>query len=113
MLDPPVAELLVILAEDDLGARSTLEREYRLLQSGSPRVLVIQRPASNLAPVSRLPGVLTATEKEVPEAILRTLGATERQWISAWFFRKLRKQRLGEGLSWDSPGFLPPDQPLP
>lgn len=112
MPDPSAAELLVILSEDDLDrARSKVERSYRLLHSVSPRVLVIQRPASDLPPLSSLAGVLIATEEDVPEAILRTLSATEKLWVSAWLLRKRVKQRVGEGFSWDAPGFLPPDRP--
>ena len=112
MPDPSAAEVLVILAEDDLErARSRVELRYRLLHSVSARVLVIQRPASNLPPVSSLAGVFFATDEDVPEPILRTLSATEKQWVSAWLLRKRGKQRVGDGLSWDAPGFLPPGSP--
>ena len=40
-----------------------------------------------------------------------TLTVAENAFVSAWESRRRPKERLGEGLSWDSPGFLPPDPP--
>nr|WP_128798909.1 hypothetical protein [Corallococcus coralloides] len=47
--------------------------------------------------VSHLPGVLVVAEGTLPGSALRHLNETE--------------QLFGEGLSWDAPGFQPPDGP--
>jgi hypothetical protein len=112
MPSPFNSELLVVLADDDVDrVRSSIESNYRVLHSVSPRVLVIQKPASNLTSPTHLAGVLLATDDDVPEEMLSTLNPTEKQWVQAWLLRKRPKQRVGDGLSWDAPGFLPPDRP--
>lgn len=74
-----------------------------------PRLLLV-RPGESALPV--LDGVryLTA-DQPAPPGLEADLSAEERLFVEAWRSRAAPKQRRGEGLAWDSPGFTPPDPP--
>jgi hypothetical protein len=51
---------------------------------------------------------------DVPADVLLDLAPHERIFVAAWRDRRARqtpKDRPGDGLSWDTPGFQPPDPP--
>jgi hypothetical protein len=48
-----------------------------------------------------------------PPRLPPDLTQSERLFVAAWEARRQPKSRVGEGLSWDAPGFLPPDSPTP
>jgi hypothetical protein len=47
---------------------------------------------------------------DVPTEVLDDLAPAERDFVAAWRTRAA-KRRPGDGLSWDAPGFAPPDRP--
>lgn len=111
MIDPDSKELLVILALASCDeVRSKLESDFQLLQIASPRVLTVTNTPQALAEIASRQGVVLATKDQVPSTVLEELNANEKMWIAGWQLRKQPKQRIGEGLSWDAPGFQPPDR---
>ena len=106
MTAPDSDQLLLILDPSVPAVRGRIEEEYRVLSAFSPRVLTI---AGNVPP--SVPGVLCATAAAVEPGLLAGLTESERLGIAAWQMRKAPKARLGDGLSWDAPGFLPPGGP--
>ena len=108
-------ELLVILS----GARADealkqLSANYNVQHVASPRVFVVVGGQDALAGLRAVPGVLAATAGELPPAALEGLDEGESLFVAAWLSRIKEgpsKQRPGEGLSWDAPGFVPPDPP--
>lgn len=46
-----------------------------------------------------------------PPAVMAGLSAAEQLFVAGWIARTTPKVRPGEGLSWDAPGFVPPDVP--
>lgn len=106
-------EMLVVLtATHAQQTRENIESQFQLRHIVSDRILVIDKPdAKRIALLRAIPGIEAATIDALPQDILNSLNQTEALWVAAWFERKRPKQRPGEGLAWDAPGFLPPDPP--
>jgi hypothetical protein len=105
-------EVLVILSDHEVArVRSQIEQETRVLHSVSPRVFVVEMTAPAMDYLAQMEDEVASTISDVSPAVLDTLNDQERQWVSAWNLRRLKKpRRLGEGLPWDAPGFSPPDR---
>ncbi|MDQ3640035.1 MAG: hypothetical protein M3450_00870, partial [Actinomycetota bacterium] len=86
---------------------------FRVLSALPPRLAVIQAAEPTVAELRRKPDVRFVVTDRVDEQILDDLTADERVFAMGWELRRTapRKTRLGEGLAWDAPGFLPPDPP--
>lgn len=108
-----MAEVLLILEEDpEAPSHEEVRREQRVTQALSDRVFAIEEPdAERLAELEALPGVSLYREGSTPARIPTGLSDAERVWVDAWGQRGEPKERPGEGLSWDAPGFEPPDPP--
>lgn len=109
-------ELLVILrGERAEEALKQLSAKHNVQQVASQRVVVVEGAQNELAGLRAMPGVLAATAGELPQAVLEGLDQGETLFVAAWLSRTKeepsKKQRPGEGLSWDTPGFVPPDPP--
>ena len=63
--------------------------------------------------VSRSAGSPTVARRSLgDESVLDELDEGAQLFVRAWRERPLSKpDRRGEGLSWDAPGFEPPDRP--
>ncbi|NOJ95236.1 hypothetical protein HMI51_20135, partial [Corallococcus coralloides] len=106
-------EALIIVEES--RADDVLSRVGQLVtvtQRLPPRLAIVRGERADLDAVSRLPGVLVVAEGSLPESALRRLNETEQLFAEAWVLgRQPKASRPGEGLSWDAPGFQPPDGP--
>ena len=105
-------ELLVILdPASAAGTLGRLRRSHRVTQVGSPRVVVL-RISPGEPPISQsTSGVMALTMGTLPNWILKELDDGEVAFVRAWERRMAgaKKERTGEGLSWDATGFEPPD----
>lgn len=103
-------EVLVVLrAATATESLERLKRQSHVISVLPPRLVVLAPGASREA-LGSLPGVeavLAQTPGEVPPS----LTDAEQLFVSAWRARAEDKTRVGEGLPWDAPGFLPPDKP--
>ena len=108
-------ELLVILGgERAAEALNQLRNSYRVTQSASPRVVVIEAGPGEAGRLRAIPGVKVVTAGELPSEGMEGLDDGEALFVEAWVSRINElplKQRPGEGLPWDAPGFIPPDPP--
>ena len=73
----------------------------RVLSAYPPRLYVVECEA--------LPGGFAAVGRD--DEIPSDLSEGERLFAAGWQQSKRPKTRRGEGLSWDAPGFEPPDDP--
>lgn len=108
------SEFLVILdPESAAQALDALSTQYRVTQLASPRVVVVESDPGQRPPSASLVGVLAVCDGPPDPEIVKTLGETEALFVAAWASRMTDapKRRRGEGLSWDAPGFAPPDPP--
>ena len=106
-----LSEFLVILetrSADEALVR--LRAVANVTQVLPPRLAIVEAERETAARVARIEGVLGVYDDAVPE-VPPDLTPSERVFVSAWEARRQPKTRPGEGLSWDAPGFLPPDPP--
>jgi hypothetical protein len=111
-------EKLVLL--DDTTAFRTLEalqKAFHVLHVVSPRLVIVQADddASD-GDVRSFSGVLDVVTPEQVGRITEAheLSPSEQLLVDGWLRRMAeqgRKQRPGEGLTWDAEGFSPPDPP--
>jgi hypothetical protein len=101
----------MVLEEDALDrVRGT----FRVMHVASPRLVVVERtPTAVAAARQGVDGVVAVSDGELSPALLDRLGPEEQLFAGAWASRMTdtEKERTGEGLDWDAPGFLPPDAP--
>lgn len=111
-------EWLIILSDEGADeARKRLSAHHRIVQVASPRVVVVQSPekVEPDMPLRSIPGVVTVTDGEAPPEVMEGLDESEALFVAAWSSRIKQgpsKERRGEGLPWDAPGFEPPDPPI-
>lgn len=103
-------QMLVVLADNAGELYKRMEREGQLLQSFSPRVVVVAYSAAVRDTLAATTGVLLATTATVPDDILATLDEKERLAVAAWVLGRAPKNRKGDGAAWDAEGFTPPDK---
>ena len=91
---------------------------WQVTASLPPRVVVLRAGADSLqaiARTSRLAMVRRGDDRvEVvgDERVLEELDEAARLFVEAWWSQAPAKpDRPGDGLSWDAPGFEPPDLP--
>ena len=110
MSDAPRERLAIL--DPSLG--SSLIAELRAIahvtQVMAPRLVLLHADAATAARIAQMPGVVSLHEGTLGE-VPPDLTQTERLFISAWEARQRPKDRRGEGLDWDAPGFKPPDPP--
>jgi hypothetical protein len=82
-----------------------------LVQHLPPRMGIVEGDDDALARLRTAPGVLAVGDPDLPEAARASLTEAERLFLEGWVQGRLPKTRHGEGLPWDAPGYLPPDQP--
>lgn len=108
-------EVLVVIGEQRAAeAFKQLSSGYSVRQVASPRVVVVDGSVGVLAGLRSIPGVTVVTRGDAPSGLTEGLDEGEALFVAAWLSRSEEgppKQRPGEGLPWDAPGFLPPDPP--
>jgi hypothetical protein len=109
----PGSEVLLVGYAAELAAL----RRWPVAAQVDPDVVVVRADVDDLeeiAPHARLAmGRLPdgAVKMVGDERVLDDLDEGARLFVRAWQERPLRKaERRGEGLSWDAPGFEPPDR---
>lgn len=105
-----MAELLLIFSADAGGEPHT---RYRVTQQLSPRVVIVEAGDLSKDVLRSETGALAVLEAgdEVAADVRRTLTAAEALAVDAYAERRRRKERPGDGLSWEAEGFVPPDGP--
>jgi hypothetical protein len=107
-------EFLVILDPlTAVEAQEQLRSNHRVTQVGSPRVVVVSVSRDETPPSPSTPGIVAVSRGEPPTGVIEELDEQEAMFVTAWASRMTgpQKQRRGEGLPWDAPGFEPPDRP--
>jgi hypothetical protein len=107
-------ESMVVLASSDQGALATVQQRCSVVSALPPRLLIVKADEPTLRALRTLPGVEDVIGEPIG-MLPASLDETERLFAQAWQQRlqSQDKQRPGEGLSWDTPGYSPPDKPDP
>jgi hypothetical protein len=110
-----VVEVLVILSVDHGAALfERVSTQCHVRQMASRRVVVLECSPDEIAKLRSVSGVTVIADAALPAGVLEGMDEGEVLFMTAWAARagnKTAKKRLGEGLSWDAPGFDPPDPP--
>jgi hypothetical protein len=110
MSDAPRERLIILDPRLGRSALAELRAVAHVTQVLEPRLVLLHSDAATIALLSRIPGVIGVHEEALGE-IPPDLTPSERMFVSAWEARQRPKDRRGEGLAWDAPGFKPPDPP--
>lgn len=100
-------EVLVVLAAG-VQAGEVLPTSARVTQRVSDRVLLAEIPPADRESLLSRPEVVGVYDTDLPDTARSELDDTERLFVDAWKYRARGKKRVGEGLTWDAPGFQPP-----
>ena len=98
-----------------LDGKESIDRvadQVRIVHSASPRLHVVSMQPSRAESLKALPGVIELTTGTFSPEVMEQLDSQERFFLEAFTSRTDSKQRKGEGLPWDAPGFEPPDPPV-
>ncbi len=103
--------MLLVLADDVTQVLDQLGRSATLVQHLPPRLAIVESDHAARAALRTAPGVLGIGEPDLPDDVREELTETERIFVDAWVVGRRPKERRGDGLAWDAPGFEPPDLP--
>lgn len=107
-------QVLALLRQDASAAQlERLQSQYKAISVMRPRILVLEVDEEMVALLRRDPDIVGVFSGDVPADIVGQLEAGEKLFVSAWAQQQSGqdKKRRGDGQSWDSPGFAPPDIP--
>jgi hypothetical protein len=107
-------QVLVVLTGTGADAHAgAAQGTYRVLTRLPPRLMVVDADDRAIAELSRDPGVARVVERGAPPVTLEGLRPEEQLFVDSWQLASTQesKPRAGDGLSWDAPGFQPPDIP--
>jgi acetamidase/formamidase len=102
---------LLVVADDVGQVLDQLGRPARVVQHLPPRLAVVESDDDVRAQLRALPGVLGVGEPDLRDDVRARLTETERLFVDAWVLGRRPKERHGDGLAWDAPGYQPPDLP--
>ncbi len=104
-------ELLVIFEPRLFGAALAAVRSVTTVtQLLEPRLAIVHSHPDTSERLTSIRGVAGVYDSE-PPSLPPDFSESERSFAGAWALRQRPKTRIGDGLSWDAPGFQPPDAP--
>lgn len=110
----PEGEILVVGGEPQVMGSD----RWPVIATTGPHVAVVRGEPGDLEEIAQHARLAVARLPHGGTRVLGDEGALDdldegaRLFVAAWRERPLSKpDRVGEGLSWDAPGFEPPDRP--
>jgi hypothetical protein len=103
----PRSEVLVEL-EPGAALDAAVGSGAEVLQRLPPRLAIVAADAEGVQALERHPEVRSVFRGDVPPDALARLDEPGRLFAAAWNGRRVPKERRGDGLSWDAPGFDAP-----
>jgi len=104
----PERELLVVLNRGADPSEAVTLAGGRVTQQLADRIALAVVPASGRDTLAGRSDVLGVYDQDVPDSVRDELDEVDRVFVDAWRERGRSKQRVGDGLSWDAPGFQAP-----
>jgi hypothetical protein len=100
-----------VLVELQPGAvlEEAVPPQAKVLQRLPPRLAIVTADEEGIRAMERTPAITAVFARDVPPEKLEQFDQVTRAFAAGWNERHRPKERPGEGLSWDSPGFEPPD----
>lgn len=82
--------------------------DAQILQRLPPRLAIVAADEEGIRELRRSPNVSAVFAEDVPPDALAQLDQVSRAFAAGWNERRRPKQRRGEGLQWDAPGYDAP-----
>ena len=106
-MGPSPSEVLV-----ELQPGATLEDAIppgaKILQRLPPRLAIVAADEEGIRALERSPATSAVYAEDVPPEALEQFDQATRAFAAGWNERRRPKERRGEGLSWDAPGYKAP-----
>jgi hypothetical protein len=80
----------------------------QILQRLPPRLAIVVADEEGIRAMERNPEISAVFAEDVPPEALEQFDQVTRVFAAGWNERRRPKERPGEGLSWDAPGFEAP-----
>lgn len=80
----------------------------QILQRLPPRLAIVATDAEGIRAIEGSPAVRAVFTEDVPPEALERFDQVSRAFAAGWNERRRPKERRGEGLAWDTPGFDAP-----
>jgi hypothetical protein len=108
------AREVLLLLGDIIGTQEFRDRASegsRIVSVFPPRMVVVE--VAELEELRQDPAIRLIVEDAVPEEVLDELTDGEKLFLNGWLLKRTspEKNRVGDRLFWDAPGFTPPDPP--
>jgi hypothetical protein len=101
------AEVLIEL-EPGTTADAAVPDDVRVVQQMPPRLAIVSADEAGIRALEAAPGVSAVFAGDVPPEALERLDVVGRAFATGWNERRRPKDRIGDGLAWDTPGFEAP-----
>lgn len=82
--------------------------QAQVLQRLPPRLAIVAADAEGIRALEDSPSVAAVFAEDVPPEALEQFDQVTRAFAAGWNERRQPKQRRGEGLAWDTPGYDAP-----
>jgi hypothetical protein len=82
--------------------------QAQILQRLPPRLAIVAADEEGVRAMEHSPGVTAVFAEDVPPEVLDQFDPVARAFAAGWNERRRPKERPGEGLAWDTPGFEAP-----
>jgi hypothetical protein len=104
----PTREALVLIPGDRYPESIEKLRHYvTVTQTLPPTLALIRFPPGHGTTIPDTPGIRFFID-DVPAEVADGLSAQEQYFVRAWQARRAPKERPGDQLPWDAPGYTPP-----
>jgi hypothetical protein len=103
----PPSEVLVAL-KPGAAIDDAVPGGAQVVQRMPPRLAIVVADDDGIQAMTDSPAVTGVYAGDVPPDVLDGFDQVTRVFAASWNERRRPKQRRGEGLSWDAPGFEPP-----
>jgi len=101
------SEVLVEL-RPGVAVEDAVPPETQVLQRLPPRLAIVAADEDGIRAMECSPAISAVFAEDVPAKALEQFDVVTRAFAAGWNERRRPKERRGEGLSWDSPGFEAP-----
>jgi hypothetical protein len=82
--------------------------DLQILQRMPPRLAIVATDEEGIRALERRPEISAVFVEDVPAEALARFDEVARLFAAGWNERRRPKERIGEGLPWDAPGFRAP-----
>lgn len=107
LMESSPSEVLVEL-QPGAAVEDAVPPQAQILQRLPPRLAIVAADAEGIRALESSPAVAAVFAEDVPSEALEQFDQVTRAFAAGWNERRQPKERPGEGLAWDTPGYEAP-----